>query len=322
MSFTEKTVQLLVRWLNRERSPVEIPLCDYDKLRYELRLCDVLLVEGRSRVSEVIKAVTQSAWSHAALYIGRIHDIENPLLRERVHQLYPEHGDEQLLIESILGKGTIVTPLSHYKHDHLRICRPKGIARQDTQRVIGFAIGRLGREYDIRLTFDLFRFLLPWSILPRKWRSTLFSQNISETTREICSSLLAETFASIHFPVLPFIKKTQDKGFQLFPRNPRLFTPRDFDYSPYFEIIKYPIFELSEHGLYRHLPWGDRDPDGSMDIFTLPSHEEDTAEVVVPPLAPTSTPLEQSPPQEEIKSLPRKRKSFFGLGKNKKEKPS
>ncbi|MFX5622421.1 hypothetical protein ABTE00_19920, partial [Acinetobacter baumannii] len=92
---------------------------------------------------------------------------------------------------------------------HLRICRPKGIARQDTQRVIGFAIGRLGREYDIRLTFDLFRFLLPWSILPRKWRSTLFSQNISETTREICSSLLAETFASIHFPVLPFIKKTQ-----------------------------------------------------------------------------------------------------------------
>jgi hypothetical protein len=27
-------------------------------------------------------------------------------------------------------------------------------------------------------------------------------------------------------------------------RNPKLFVPADFDYSPFFEIVKYPIIEL------------------------------------------------------------------------------
>ena len=43
----------------------------------------------------------------------------------------------------------------------------------------------------------------------------------------------------------------------LYQRNFRLYTPSDFDYSPYFEIIKYPIFELSEQSMYRDLPWSE-----------------------------------------------------------------
>ncbi len=35
-----------------------------------LRKGDVLLVEGTSRFSSAIKYLTQSTWSHAALYIG------------------------------------------------------------------------------------------------------------------------------------------------------------------------------------------------------------------------------------------------------------
>ncbi|MEW8045856.1 MAG: hypothetical protein AB2805_05155, partial [Candidatus Thiodiazotropha sp.] len=42
-----------------------------------------------------------------------------------------------------------------------------------------------------------------------------------------------------------------------FKRNPRLFTPKDFDYSPYFDIIKYPFLGLDDLGVYRRLPWGD-----------------------------------------------------------------
>ena len=35
-----------------------------------------------------------------------------------------------------------------------------------------------------------------------------------------------------------------------------MFTPRDFDYSPYFEIIKYPLFNPDEPlPYYRRLPW-------------------------------------------------------------------
>jgi hypothetical protein len=39
------------------------------------------------------------------------------------------------------------------------------------------------------------------------------------------------------------------------PRNIRLFTPRDFDYSPYFDIIKCPHIDFVKHASYRDLPW-------------------------------------------------------------------
>ena len=34
-----------------------------------------------------------------------------------------------------------------------------------------------------------------------------------------------------------------------------LYTPSDFDYSPYFEIVKYPYLGLEELSIYRKLPW-------------------------------------------------------------------
>jgi hypothetical protein len=254
-SLSKKISSKIIDWLNREEPSDDIPLCDFDRVRYEIRPCDVLLIEGHSRISEIIKLVTQSSWSHAILYIGRLSDIENPLLRQRVKEFMTCDENEQMVIEGVLGRGTIISPLSSYEKAHIRICRPQGISRQDSQKVIGFSIGRLGVEYDIRHSFDLFRFLLPWGILPRRWRSSLFKQNAGEPTRDICSSLLAEAFGSVRFPILPLVKQNEVEGIQFVQRNTRLYTPRDFDYSPYFEIIKYPIFELSERALYRHLPW-------------------------------------------------------------------
>lgn len=255
----KKIAAKLVNWLTQEYETLEIPPCDFDRIRYEIRPGDVLLIEGRSRISEVVKAVTQSAWSHSALYIGRLHDIDDPLLRADVVKHLQEDSEEQLLVEGLLGKGTIVSPLSNYKLDHIRICRPGGISRTDAQSVIRYAIERLGTPYDVRHIIDLFRFLYPWSLMPRRWRSSLFADNPNEQTRTICSSLIAEAFSAVRFPILPHLKKDKDKGIQFLQRNPRLFTPRDFDYSPYFEIIKYPIFELSERSLYRHLPWAEDD---------------------------------------------------------------
>lgn len=257
LSLIDKLKKKMVDWISNEPPRKDFPLCDFERLSYECRPGDVLLIEGRSRVSEVIQVITQSPWSHAMLYIGRMHDIENPLLRERVKKFYDAKPEEQLVIESMLGKGTIVVPLTKYRDAHIRICRPKGIARKDSQHVIGFAIGRLGREYAIRHILDLARFLFPWSIMPRRWRSSLFEHNIGTPTKEICSSMLAEAFNAVQFPILPYVKSHKEKGVQLYQRNPKLFTPSDFDYSPYFEIIKYPIFELSEPAVYRNLPWNE-----------------------------------------------------------------
>ncbi len=274
----DRFLSKITNWLMRDAPPKKFPLSNFDKMRYEIRPCDVLLFEGRSRVSEVIKLITQSPWSHAALYIGRLHDIENKLLRARVKEFYNGDENEQLIIESLLGKGTIVSPLSNYIHDHARICRPKGITHKDSQQVIGFVIGHLGVAYDVRHIFDLFRFLFPWVMIPRRWRSTLFSHNASGRLREICSCLLAESFDSVKFPILPLIKEHEETGIELIPRNPRLFTPSDFDYSPFFEIIKYPIFDMSlSQSMYRHLPWNQHgvysNDDGSVIETQLPNQE-------------------------------------------------
>lgn len=251
----QRLINMLVKWLLYEAPPRSMPLCDFERLSYEIRPCDVLLLEGRTRVSDVIRTITQSAWTHATLYIGRLHDIENPSLRERVSQFYDGDPHQQLLIESVLGKGTAITPLETYKADHIRICRPTGISRKDAQRAISYAIGHLGAHYDIRQLLDLARFLLPWGIFPRRWRSSLFNRKPGKSTKTVCSTLIAEAFGDVHFPILPILRPDQKKGLELRERNPRLMIPSDFDYSPYFEIIKYPFLSISEQTSYQNLPW-------------------------------------------------------------------
>ena len=151
----------VVNWLKRKKPLPRTPLSDFERIRHEIKACDVLLIEGRSRVSEVIKLITQSNWSHAVLYIGRLHDIEDPQLRERLSKYYHGGADRQLIIESELGMGTVVRALTSYEGEHMRICRPRGLGYADSQKVIAYAIARLGSSYDVRQIFDLARFLFP-----------------------------------------------------------------------------------------------------------------------------------------------------------------
>ena len=248
----------IIHWLTHESDPLGTPPCDFDRLSFEIRPCDVILVEGRSRVSEVIKTITQSVWTHSALYIGRLVDIEDPNVREHVNWLYDGDPEDQLIIEPLLGEGTIVAPLKKYAKDHLRICRPTGLSRQDARYVINTAAKHLGHEYDVRQLLDLARFFLPYGVLPRRWRSSLFEHHAGESTRTVCSTMIASAFTAVHFPILPVIHKTGE-GFRLYKRNVRLYTPKDFDHSPYFEIIKYPLLGLNDLAVYRQLPW---DKDG------------------------------------------------------------
>jgi hypothetical protein len=281
-----KSSRWAINWLTRDGELPETPLCDFNRLKFELRPCDILLVEGRSRVSEVIKVITQSPWSHSALYLGRLFDIRDPKLRTCIEAHFEGDPEEQLLLEAILGKGTIVTPLSAYKYEHLRICRPEGLAADDAQQVLGYAINKLGSSYDWRQILDLARFFFPWTILPRRWRSSLFQHNAGNATRTVCSILLAEAFSNVDFPILPFIDRGDDGSLRLFKRHPQLFAPRDFDYSPYFSIIKYPFLGMNDIGLYRRLPW-DRDSDYLDEQPPQPTH---------PPSVLSGSEIEASPP--------------------------
>ncbi len=250
----DRLTELVAKILVKDQEVSVVPQCDFERFLFELRLCDVILLEGRSRVSEVIKTITLSCWTHSALYIGRLNDIEDLELRRLAKSYYPGSPDDQLIIESLLGEGTIISPLKKYQYDNIRICRPRDLSPRDAQKVMGTAVQYLGSKYSTRQLFDIARFMFPYGILPRRWRSSLFRHHAGESTRTICSTMIVESFASAHYPVLPVIQRTKENKLKWFRRNANIITPRDFDYSPFFDIIKFP-FMGDEMCVYRNLPW-------------------------------------------------------------------
>ena len=255
MQWTQRLYKKIGAFFTKPIDPSRAYLCDFDYIIHELRPADVVLVEGRNRISHIIQRVTLSPWSHAALYIGRLNDIEDPYTREQIQQHYTGKPSDQLVIETIVGLGTVINNIKRYEEDHIRICRPTGLAHRDAQFVITHALKNLAHHYDVRQFLDLGRFLLRSKIIPPKLHSSLFDYTPGQATRDVCSTVIAEAFMSVKFPILPLIHKDGKSMFELIHRNPRLFTPSDFDYSPYFDIIKYPVFHIGQQAHYRSLPW-------------------------------------------------------------------
>ncbi len=235
MGSFEKFGQRLARYLSRpQEASVELSTSYPGDLAATLKPGDVLLIDGNSNFSVAIKYLTQSSWSHAALYIG------DALGK-------PKTGEEALtLLEVDINKGVQVVPLSYYAEYHTRICRPVGLSRKQIKQVIEFAMARIDQKYDLKNIFDLARYLIPTPIVPTRWRRRLLTLGSGDPTRAICSSLIAQAFQTIPYPILPEV------AFEL-GHDPRCascykevlrirhhshFTPRDFDVSPYFEIIK------------------------------------------------------------------------------------
>lgn len=253
-----------IGWLRTEEHASAVPLCDFDRLSRALHPADVILVEGNTRLSQFIKNITHSQWTHSALYVGRLCEVGDAVLRQNIQRHYQESQgksvslDEPLIIEGLIGQGIIIEPLSKYRGVNMRVCQPRGLSSDDASRVLRFAAYHLGMRYDIRQLFDLARWMSPHPWLPRRLGSTLFEINTSLSERTICSTLIAAAFGSVHFPIMPVVHYSDDGALRFYPRNPRLCTPRDFDYSPYFDSVKFSAVALDGIGAYRHLPWEKR----------------------------------------------------------------
>jgi hypothetical protein len=212
---------------------------------------DVLLVEGDSRVSSAIKYLTQSTWSHSAVYVGRALDPAGP----------------PMLVEVNLGEGCVAAPLAKYECDNLRICRAGSLTEPDRAALVAFMTARIGMRYDLRNIFDLMRYFLPEPPVPRRFRRRMLALGAGDPTRAICSSLIAQAFQSIRYPILPTITRElrddpralAQRREILHIRHHSLFAPRDFDLSPYFHIVKPTIAAGFDH---RGLVWADRPPEG------------------------------------------------------------
>lgn len=230
---------------------------DFDALAACLRPADVLLVEGHSKISAAVKYLTQSTWSHAALYVGDVLGQRN------------DAGEPLCIIEADMVQGVRAVALSQFAGMHARVCRPLSLQPEDAARVVAHARGRLGHQYDLKNIVDLVRFLMPTPPVPQQWRRRLLTLGSGDPTRAICSTLIAGAFEAVSYPVLPMVERrsTQDPLCPLcvdeilHVRHHSLFVPRDFDVSPYFEIIKPTLAQGFDHRLLRwHEP--DQPPPG------------------------------------------------------------
>jgi hypothetical protein len=255
MSVFKRILAFFVAWLNRQRDPKDHALSDFDKTRYEVRPGDVILVEGRSTVGRKLRTITISRWTHSALYIGRPLDIEDADLRNILSNFITVANDTPLIIETRIGAGVTVRPLLDLEHDHLRICRPKGLAHKDVQQAIRYAVNHLGNYNEGTQLMDLTRFLFPWGLLPSSWRLPLFRRWPGRHTKNVSASFIAETFGFIQFPIYPLVKISTEQGTQLLRRHPRLCMPFEIDMSPNFEIVKYPFLDFRQYENERLIPW-------------------------------------------------------------------
>ena len=257
MTEFDRALDWFGRWLAqqlRREVPGEEPFIPSDPtaLRRLLRPADVLLVAGSSKLSTAIKYLTQSTWSHAAFYVGEA--------------VASQDGDPHVLIEVTPVEGCVSVPLAKYERYHTRICRPVGLTDADREEVVRFMISRIGTQYDMRNIIDLARYLLPTPPVPTRWRRRMIALGSGEPTRTICSTLIAEAFGRVHYPILPSVERLESAAAGVTPfrrreilhiRHYSLYAPADFDLSPYFQIVK-PTLELGFN--YKGLHWA---PEGS-----------------------------------------------------------
>jgi hypothetical protein len=250
---------------------------DLAALVASVRKADVILVEGDQRVSAIIRYLTQSSWSHAALYIG------DELLRRGGQQAAWAHqhfGDAAAhLVVEALPRGVVASPLAKYVDFNLRVCRPHRLRGEHCKLIMDEAVAAIGWRYDLRNVFDLARYLIPVRLVPPRWRAGALHFGSGQPTEVICSSLIARLFHRVRFPIQPTLEWGSERGvappetpgvalarrvfgqpsqsrytglFRM--RHPNLITPRDFDLSPFFDIVKFNPIARGELD-YSRMDW-------------------------------------------------------------------
>lgn len=244
---------------------------DLALLRRHIRKGDVLLVEGHHRISAIIKYLTHSSWSHAGVYVGDELVLRGGPLRD----LALEHfGDEagSLIVEA-LTEGVVASPLSKYVDHNVRLCRPHRLRPEHLEHVIEGAVASIGLRYDLKNVVELALYLARLSLMPVRYRRRALRFGSGASGQVICTSLLGQLFQEVGFPVLPSVAQRKAPGVPRKQgllarigvgsepysavyrrRHPTLLMPRDFDLSPFFEIVKFNVI-AEKHFDYERIEW-------------------------------------------------------------------
>src|SRR6267143_4674991 len=188
---------------------------DPESLSAVLRNGDVLLTEGNTRAAALIKRITKSPWSHVSMYVGPLE----------------EGPDPRCIVEADIAQGVRAIPLSELEGLNLRVLRPIGLNDADRSRLAEWVVSQIGGEYDLKHAWVLARSFLG---MPPKVSRQPAPNGIAESAaRFICSSLLANAFALVGYPILPIHTAVTAVS----AADHRYVIPGDFERAPVFEVV-------------------------------------------------------------------------------------
>lgn len=252
---------------------------DLQLLKRHIRKGDVLLVEGDQRVSAIIKYLTHSSWSHAALYVGDELVRRGGALRDLAVEHFGEEADH-LVVEALV-EGVVAAPLAKYVDHNVRVCRPHRLRSAHLRSILDESVAAIGWRYDLRNVVELAAHLVGLSLLPVRFRDRVLRSGRGPANTAICTSLLGGLFHHVGFPVLPSITHPASPGaparsrrglFRVLGRRrepyagvyrrrpPQMLMPRDFDLSPFFEVVKFNVVAEGRFD-YERIEWAEDDTD-------------------------------------------------------------
>jgi hypothetical protein len=177
---------------------------------------DVVLTDGYTRAAAIVRRATRSTWAHVALYVGPIE----------------EGADPRCIVEADFVMGVRAIRLSELKARRLHVLRPIPLNDTDRRRLADWAISRIGDKYDLAHAWALGTRLLR---LPLPSRLSPPPSNAAEVTeRFICSSLLAQAFLLVGYPIIPAQRRDAGAG------DLRHLAPCDFESASIFEVVNQP----------------------------------------------------------------------------------
>src|SRR5712692_8089190 len=188
---------------------------DPESLSAVLRNGDVLLTEGNTRAAALIKRLTHSTWSHVSIYVGPLE----------------EGPDPRCIVEADIAQGVRSIRLSELEGLNVRVLRPIGLNDALRSRLAEWVVSQIGGEYDLKHAWLLARSFLG---MPPKPSIPPAPNGIAESaTRFICSTLLANAFALVGYPILPLHTAVTAVS----TADHRYVMPGDFERAPVFEVV-------------------------------------------------------------------------------------
>jgi len=165
----------------------------------------------------LVRVLTQSTWSHVAMFVGPLESSPDPAC----------------IVEADVERGVRTLPLSELRGMNARAVRASGLDAHARAEVSRRVLARVGQLYDVDCAVELARSL--WSMRRGQPRLRPHPAPVAAAERAICSTLLAHAFEAVGYPILPAVAQDRDA-----PARARVYTPRDFDLSPFFRVVSAP----------------------------------------------------------------------------------